>query len=327
MKTPYFDSLFDDFGIWQHADGIKPIVSEGYALDDATRGLLFCLAQKRAEQANVLFDYILKSKTGNDLYGFATDKREFIAAPASEDALGQIIWAFGYSISIGYRKKEAQDFINTLLPSLLSMRSLRGPIYALLGAIYFDEILASVIVKDLVKRFEGLDDIWFWPEELITYGNGIVPYAILRYAQISDDKTAEKLGRKVLEFLEHCCTIDRIRGPIGNEGWFAKGELKPADYKQQPIDTAYMVWAWLAAYQLSNNPSDLEYAKLWMQWFEGDNIAGGRMYDPITLKAFNGIDRIGHKDSDSKGVNYHSGAETNICFLLSRWMMETKETI
>lgn len=327
MNTPYLDSLFDDFGIWQHADGVRPIASEGYALDDATRGLIFCLALKRTNQADVLFDYILKSKKDNILYGFATDKHEFINAPASEDAIGQIIWAFGYSISINYRKKEAEEFIDILVPGLLSMRSLRGPVYALLGALYFDDILASIIAKNIMKRFEGLTDDWFWPEESITYGNGIIPYAILRYARVSNDTKAESLGRKVLEFLEHCCTTDRIRGPIGNEGWFTRGDLKPADYKQQPIDAAYMVWAWLSAYQLSNNPDDLKFAKSWMQWFEGDNIAHGIMYDKKTMKAYNGIDRIGHPESDAKGINYHSGAETNICFLLSLWMLKTNQTI
>ncbi|MFZ2125196.1 MAG: hypothetical protein WA087_00225 [Candidatus Saccharimonadales bacterium] len=327
MNTPYFDSLFDDFGIWQHADGIKPIASEGYALDDATRGLVLCLTLNRMDQADVLFDYILKSKIDNILYGFSTDEHKFINAPASEDAMGQIIWAFGYAISINYRKEEAEEFINSLVPSLLSMRSLRGPVYALLGAVYIDDILASIIAENIMKRFEGLSDDWLWPEETITYGNGIVPYALLRYALVSDDKKAETLGRKALEFLEKCCTIDRIRGPIGNEDWFSKGESKPADFKQQPIDTAYMVWAWMAAYQISKNPDDLEYANLWMKWFEGDNIAGGKMYDPATLKAYNGIDRPGHPESDEKGVNYHSGAETNICFLLSLWMTKEQKTI
>lgn len=327
MNTPYLDSLFDDFGIWQHADGVRPIASEGYALDDATRGLILCLALKRANQADVLFDYILKSKKDNILYGFATDKHEFINSPASEDAIGQIVWAFGYSISINYRKEEAEEFLDILVPSLLSMRSLRGPVYALLGALYFDDILASIIAKDIMKRFEGLPDDWLWPEETITYGNGIVPYAILRYAMIFKDEKAEKLGRKILEFLELICTNKRVRGPIGNEGWFKKGDLTPPNYKQQPIDSAYMIWAWICAYQISNSPTDLDNANLWMQWFEGINIANRRIYDPKTLKAFNGIDRIGHPESDEKGVNYHSGAETNICFLLSRWMLETKQTI
>jgi len=327
ISTPYFDSLFDDFCIWQHADGTKPIISEGYALDDATRGLILCLTLKKLDKARILFDYILKSKKGKVYFGLATNKRKFIGAPASEDAVGQVLWSFGYSISQGYREKEARESLETIIPDVLGMESLRGSIYALLGAIYVDEVLAGILVEKLKKRFEKLNDNWFWPETVITYGNGIVPYAFLRYAMIFNDKKVEKLGRKILKFLEYCCTNNRIRGPIGNDGWFAKGDLAPATYKQQPIDSAYMVWAWLSAYQLSNKATDLKNAEAWMQWFDGKNITGRQMYEEKTLKAFNGIDMVGHNESDQFGVNYHSGAETNICFLLSRWMIETKRTV
>jgi hypothetical protein len=327
MNTPYFDSLFDDFSIWQHADGEKPIISEGYALDDATRGLIFCLADGRADQANTLFDYIIKSRKDKTYYGFATDDHKFIAAPASEDAVGQIFWSFGYAISIGFREKEARQFISSMTPSLLNMISLRGPVYALLGAIYTDDILAVILADGLIGRFIDLDNDWYWPEDIITYGNGIIPYALLRYAKACNNPKAEAIGRKALNFLEDICTKDHIRGPIGSDGWFKRTDKIPAAYKQQPIDAAYMIWAWMSAYQLSNNPSDLEKANSWMQWFEGDNIVHSIMYDKDTLKAFNGIDQPGHPESNEKGVNYHSGAETNICFLFSLWMLKNQKTI
>lgn len=327
MKTLHFDSLFDDFSIWQHADRTKPIKSEGYALDDATRGLLLCLSLNKIEKANVLFDYIVASKKGNELFGFATDTRRFINSPASEDAVGQIVWAFGYSAHIGHRQKEALEFIESINSNILSMKSLRGPVYALLGAIYTNEKLSKTIYKNIAERFNKLDKTWLWPEELITYGNGIVPYAILRYALIFNDNKAAKLGRDILEFLENICTNNRIRGPIGNDGWYKKGDKCPATYSQQPIDTSYMIWAWLCAYQSSHKKTDLDKAELWMQWFEGKNIANTIMYDKKTLGAYDGIDPVDPNRKNNKGINHHSGAETNICFLLSRWMIETEKTI
>lgn len=327
MITPYFDSLFDDFGIWQHTDGVKPMLKEGYALDDATRGLLLCLSINRTNQANILFDYIKKSKNGNEFYGFVTDKRKFIASPASEDAKGQVVWALGYSISLGFNEESARNLVSQMIPGLFNIGSLRGLVYTLLGTIYFDEAISRMIIKELISRFEKTSDDWFWPEDTLTYGNGIIPYAILRYSLVFKDKDAAKLGKKILDFLEDCCTNGRIRGPIGNEGWFPKGTSAPATFSQQPIDTAYMVWAWLCSYQISNNPDDLKKAKLWMLWFEGKNITGCLMYDPKTLKAFDGINPVGSDHSNERGINFHSGAETNICFLLSRWMIRTGKTI
>jgi len=327
MKTPYFDSLFDDFGIWQHTDGIKPILAEGYALDDATRGLLLCLALNKTEKANVLFDYIVSSRHNKSFYGFSTDKHEFITFPASEDAVGQIVWSLGYSISVSHKSTDAKKIIASMKPGLIKMKSLRGPVYALLGSIYIDKYLAKVLYNKISKRFNGLDKSWFWPEDTLTYGNGIIPYAILRYALIFNDKKAEELGKNILKFLEKACTHNRIRGPIGNDGWFKKSDLTPAIYSQQPIDTAYMIWAWLALYQISGKSIDLNNAKKRMQWFEGQNVANSIMYDTKTLKAFDGIDPINPKDAKNKGINRHSGAETNICFLLSRWMLQNTKTI
>lgn len=320
MQTPYFDSMFDDFGIWQHTDGTKPIYSEGYALDDATRGLLLCLAIKKIDKADVLFKYIQTSKCSKIFCGFATSKREFLQSPASEDAIGQVAWAFGYSASIGYNEQESLKLIRFITSNLTAIKSLRGSCYALLGAVYTDKLLSKRLFKSVADRFLNLDDVWYWPEETMTYGNGIVPYALLRYALVFNDKKAAKTGRNVLEYIESVCTKNRARGPIGNEGWYKKGDFNPSAYSQQPIDVAYMIWAWVAAYQISHDESDLENARLWMQWFDGVNIASSIMYDKNTLKAYDGID-------DKNRINYHSGAETNICFLISRWMLESGQTI
>ena len=48
METPFFDYLIDNFGIWQHSNGQEIYSSKGYALDDAARGLVACLALRQA---------------------------------------------------------------------------------------------------------------------------------------------------------------------------------------------------------------------------------------------------------------------------------------
>ena len=80
-----------------------------------------------------------------------------------------------------------------------------------------------------------------------------------------------------------------------------------------------MVWAWLVAYQISNNDDDRKNAMLWMDWFEGENVVDEKMYDEKTNKCFDGI--------NPDGVNRHSGAESNICLLLSKYMIAEEKTI
>ena len=317
--TPYFDSLIDDFGIWQHTDGKTIIGQEGYALDDAARGLLLTLALGRNKQSDVLLSYILKSRAGASFYGFAKADRSFIPNIASDDATGQTIWAAGYALSKGFQTDFAKRLITDLSKYMDSTEYMRGYAYALLGAVYVGTELAEHYYKKLISYFNATDKDWLWPEPQLTYGNGIIPYAFLRYGLLYGDKSAIKLGRELLAFVEKCCTNGRQRGPIGNDGWLSKGVAVAPIYSQQPIDVAYMVWAWLVAYQISGNLSDRKLSEAWMRWFEGDNVANVMMYDPSDMRCFDGIDSI--------GVHYHSGAESNICLLLSRYMLSNNVTI
>ena len=318
-STPYFDNLIDDFGIWQHTDGKIILREEGYALDDAARGLLVTLALGRTEQSDVLLSYILKSRAKTGFYGFAKPDRQFIPAIASDDATGQTIWAAGYALSKNFRSDEAKQLITDITAYLDKTEYMRGYAYALLGAIYVNQELANHYYEKLRSFFDATDNDWPWPEPVLTYGNGIMPYAFLRYGLVYGNKSAIKLGRKLLLFVEDCCTKGRQRGPIGNDGWLPKGTAVAPTYSQQPIDAAYMIWAWLAAYQISGDESDKKLSQAWMKWFEGDNVAKTQMYDPNDMRCFDGIDSI--------GVHYHSGAESNICLLLSKYMLAENLTI
>ena len=318
-STPYFDSLIDDFGIWQHTDENTILRGEGYALDDAARGLLLTLALNRQEQSYVLFSYIIKSQSKDGYYGFARQERNFIPMVASDDATGQVMWAAGYAVYKGFHKTKARRLIANTITYIDRMGNMRGYAYALLGSIYIGEDMAGRYYKKLRTFFDSTDDEWPWPEVSLTYGNAIAPYAFLRFGLVYHDKSAIQLGRKLLEFLEDKCTYNRLRGPIGNDGWLPRGALAVPTYSQQPIDSAYMVWAWMAAYQISGDEHDLKLSQAWMQWFEGENVAGEKMYNPDDMRCYDGIDQ--------SGVHHNSGAESNICLLLSKYVLAEKDTV
>lgn len=315
----YIDSLIDDFGIWQHSDETSILLDEGYALDDAARGLLLTLALGNDRQSESLFSYLQKSQTKTGFFGFATPDREFIDGIASDDATGQVVWAAGYAYYKNFSKDEAVKLIEHAVKYLLKTQNMRGFAYAVLGAVYIDKKLADVLYERLKSFFDDTDESWPWPEDKLTYGNGIIPYAFLRYGMVFDDKDAIKQGKQLLDFVEKKCTTKRLRGPVGNDGWLPRGSKPAPVYSQQPIDAAYMVWAWLAAYEISKNPDDLDKAKAWFDWFEGENVAGEKMYDPVDLRCFDGI--------DPSGVHHNSGAESNICLLLSKYMLAKNEII
>ena len=315
MKTPYFDSLIDNFGIWQHTDGRNILLEEGYSLDDAARGLLVCLELNKLASAESLYQYIQRSWEKDGFYGFATPEHKFIKFPASDDATAETFWALGYALFCNFRTKETKNLIQKLLPVINNFTSVRGYAYALLGAIYIDKDLARTIIKTLLRFFDKVDDNWFWPETIITYGNGIIPYAFLRYGYMMKDDEMAKFGLRILKFLDKKCQSDRLLAPIGNDSWLAKDQTDVPAFSQQPIDTAYMIWAWIAAFQYFHKPAYFQAAKDWWAWFDGKNIKSVRMFDLESLKCYDGIDK--------NGLNKHSGAESNICLLLSQQMLKT----
>jgi len=315
----FFDGLVDDFGIRHHTDGQNWLKNTGYSLDDAARGLILCLALNDLAGAKVLLNYLSRSQKGSDFYGFATSEKQFNTYPSSEDAKGQVVWALGYGLSKDFESVQCRKILSQVQASLPKMQHVRGYAYTLLGAIYFDLELAGSLAGKICGSLNDRTGEWFWPEDQLTYGNGILPYSLLRYSLVSGDKAAGQTGRKMLDFLQQCCQQDRILGPIGNEGWFKKTASRPAEYSQQPVDAAYMVLAWLAEYQLSSDKTSLTQAQRWLDWFEGDNIAAKKMYLADNLKCFDGIDKA--------GINQHSGAESNICLLLARHLYKDKTTV
>ena len=327
LPTTYFDSLFDDFGIWQHADGVRPLPEHGYALDDAARGFIISLALGKHEQARTLLRYLTLSQKDGRFYGFFNADRQPIQFPASEDATGQVVWAMGYAIANNFAVGEARAIIQNVMPAVQTFTTLRGPVYALLGALYGDAALASELYTKLIRQFDNLDSDWPWPEKTLTYANGLIPYVLLRYAHLHDDQRAAETGRNILTFLEKVCTTGRMRGPVGNHGWFTRGDPLPAENGQQPIDVTCMIGAWIAAYEFSQDLGDLQQAHAWMKWYEGDNIAHEPMFDPLSGKGFDGID-IGNPDHHTaSGRNTDSGAESNICYLMARYMLTTRTTL
>lgn len=317
--TLYIENLIDDFGIWQHSDETSILFREGYALDDAARGLVLTLALGNQKQSEVLLSYIINSKAKKGFIGFFGPDRKAIKAIASDDATGQVVWAAGLAYSKGFHVKEAKQLIRHAVDYLNMNRNMRGFTYGLLGAVYLDKKLADSMYLKLKTMFDKTSDDWPWPESKLTYGNGIMPYALLRYGMVFNSDEAINLGMKLLAFIEGRCTNNRKRGPIGNDGWLPKNKGSAPAYSQQPIDAAYMVWAWLAAYKISKNPSHLEKSRAWFNWFEGDNIAGEKMYDPADMRCYDGI--------DPGGVHRNSGAESNICLLLSKYMLFDEKVI
>ncbi len=315
-------AITTDFGIWQHTKNDRPRRDKGYALDDATRGLLLYLLDDRIVEAKILINYIDSSYRHDDWYGFATDEGRFFRHPASEDAVGQVAWAAALAQAAGIEKDRTQTIYQRAKSHLQAPHYLRGSAYALLGATYVDPEWATQLVGIITQKFTQTTPDWPWPETALTYGNAAVPLALLRYGRIHNDENAVQLGQRILDWIDRSCRLNHPLGPVGNRGWFEAGMEHPAQFGQQPIDVAYMVWAYIAAYEVTGNDNDLDKAEDWLTWFHGNNVADAPVANRTNGHCFDGIDGPGHIR-----VSRDSGAESRICYALPLWAMEPRKRV
>ena len=143
---------------------------------------------------------------------------------------------------------------------------------------------------------------------VLAYGNAKIPEALLRAYQVTQSDEYLNIALESLDFL----TKKQMNGVyfdlVGNEGWYPKGGEK-ALFGQQPIDAGYLVEAYVAASEVTNNYKYLEFARLAFEWFLGRNRLNTALYDFADGSVADGI--------DSSGISANQGAESVVCYILA----------
>ena len=104
---------------------------------------------------------------------------------------------------------------------------------------------------------------------------------------------------------------------ISNNGWYHKG-IAPNIYGEQPIDVSYTIQTLDLFYNTTKNVKYKKLQKKAFNWFLGKNHLNQTMYNPITGGCYDGLEKT--------HVNLNQGAESTICYLIARLVME-KEAV
>ncbi|WP_431242125.1 hypothetical protein ACQ9BO_19645 [Flavobacterium sp. P21] len=88
----------------------------------------------------------------------------------------------------------------------------------------------------------------------------------------------------------------------------------PREYGEQPIDVSYTIQTLNAFYNAFEIPEYKHKMKAAFNWFLGKNHLGQIMYNPISGGGYDGLEK--------ENVNLNQGAESTICFLTARLLME-----
>ena len=147
---------------------------------------------------------------------------------------------------------------------------------------------------------------WDWFEPRMTYANAVLPHAMLIAARRWPEEKFLNIATASLAFLDQATTQAGVFSPIGNQGWFARGEEK-ASFDQQPVEAGTTAEAAVAAFELLGNPQALDIFQRAFGWFHGANCQKQPLADARRGTCCDGI-HVG-------GINRNQGAESTLAFL------------
>ncbi len=328
LSLAHLEKLTDDTGLYQHANFTIPNREYGYCTDDNARAVIAMTrhyAQYSEPQAlrllDTYFSFIIHSQNSDGtIRNFMNFDRSWFKNEPLNDAFSRVLWAFGTVMAqppspayLSIAKScfdKSVEHIQKQLP--------RGMAYSILG------------MCDYLKQFPGASDIkrqleltadglivqyeennypdWEWFEDILTYDNAILPYALFVAGLTSGNKKYLEIAEKTCEFLLANIFNNEYFSFIGCKGWYERGGTK-ATFDQQPIEAASTVMMLRAAYDATQNDKYLTLQRKAFDWFLGQNELRIPVYDFRTKGCNDGLLR--------DGVNTNQGAESTLSFLLS----------
>ncbi|WP_405106325.1 glycosyltransferase [Paenibacillus sp. FSL K6-1217] len=290
------------------------------------------------------FVHHAQNEEGN-FRNFMDYSRSFLEERGSEDCQGRTLWALGFVLSHSSILPDnllntCRYLINQALPHIAGLRSPRALGYAVIGLsylletpgaliysfpyphipsteeeraflpeAYIRELIESVAVRlnDQYNHTKG--EGWNWYENSLTYGNSMLPWALLKAAALSGNPELRVTATESLDFLiSMTFAPEDYYRPIGSHGWLLRGG-KPALYDEQPIEACEMLLACREAAAVLQEPAYLKQAELCYAWYTGHNSLQLSLIDPQTGACYDGI--------HSSGLNLNQGSESIISFTIA----------
>lgn len=339
IQLGHIKRMTTDLGIIQFSKISIPDLESGYTLDDNARALIaicmhYKLTQDKEDLAYILIylDFIIRCQQpkGDFINYVDQENREHIEQNAEvnlEDSNARAIWALGTVISIGdilpeaISKKASQCLLNSLkwAETIQSPRSIG---FATKGLYLYHTAVPNLYVSAIINKLNAkllsnyeihATKDWKWFENYMTYGNGILPESMLFAFLTTNKPIYKKVALDSLDFLMSKMFNDKNFKVISNNGWLHK-DSEPQEYGEQPIDVAYTIHTLNSFYNAFGTPEYKQKMKIAFNWFLGKNHLGQIMYNPISGGGYDGLEK--------ENVNLNQGAESTVCYLNARLLME-----
>jgi len=330
IKFSHLINLTDNFGVIQFARNFEPQLQHGYTTDDISRALVACCMHNNQKndfsKINLIKVYLnymryVQNEEGR-FYNYVGKDKKINTGRWTDDAHGRALWGLGNSLTASgipeNMKKDSQEMFDKGFSFASDITSPRGMAFTILGSYHYNEYVPDMEKIKVVKKLsnslikfynEHKEHDWKWFEDVLTYDNSRMPEALLySYLSTGDEKYLQ-IALESLDFLNSVSFKDGILMPIGQNGWYKKGEER-ALYDQQPIDAGSMVQALVTAYNITKNKKYKDLALKSFNWFLGKNVLNQTIYDDYTGGCYDGLGK--------ECININQGAESTVSYLLAR---------
>lgn len=328
VALDHLDRMTDSTGLIQHAIYCIPRRESGYTIDDNARALRLCVhlwdrnPSSRMLDRVTLFLSLLEfaRRPGGGFHNLMSYQRQWLGTDSTGDCQGQALRALaqvlGSSLPPDYYTL-ARELIDTAIPTLAELRSLRAQAYVIMGYAQLYERgvrdleklegIAWLAAQHLVECYErSTRPEWNWFEGQMTYANAVLPHALFVAAKRWPEERFEDVATETMHFLEAQTNCATLFHPVGNNGWSSRGETKAA-YDQQPLEAVTMADAALAAFELTGERSYLRTLHRSYTWFLGHNSETMPLADITTGGCCDGLQQ--------GAVNRNQGAESTLAYL------------
>ena len=340
INLNHFKNMTTDFGMIQFSIINQPNLDSGYTLDDNARALVamcqhFELTKDQDDLQYIIlyFNFIKYCCQSDGKFLNYVDKNQRFTEQNNEnldDANGRAIWALGYLISLEdlLPKKIHQNAVIIMELALKEARkivSCRAMAFIIKGIYYSNLNHNSIqnvdIMQDLANKLvqqykhEAQGD-WKWFEDSLTYGNSILPEAILCAYLTTGEEIYKEVAKESFDFLLSKIYTNNSIKVISNKGWLSRGdELNQSKVGgEQPIDVAYTILAFSKFHEVFKEEGYLQKMETGFSWFLGNNHLHQIIYNPCTGGCYDGL--------EDTYINLNQGAESTVSYLMARLTME-----
>jgi hypothetical protein len=172
------------------------------------------------------------------------------------------------------------------------------------------ELLANRLVQ--MYKHEATNE-WQWFESYLTYGNSILPEALLMAFEVTQNTVYKEMAIQSFDFLLSNTFNSSGIKVISNRTWLQKGSIA-AEFGEQPIDIAYTIFALHIFFKNTLNTDYLSKIEIAFNWFLGQNHLHQIVYNPCTGGCYDGL--------EEHSVNLNQGAESTVSYLMARLVIE-----